>query len=707
MKPHVKFNIYDTIMSFIMSYILILSIFKGFNLSTNIVSIVILCFIMILLYDFLLKRPYLIILFLVLFILSDLYLFYMDKKVLVKAYMFINQFINWFSVYIGETSYPVGFKSLTNMFTPILSIFVCMVTTFIVTIFNNIIRSHFAVFLIGILVFIFQWYNFVDDAYIYMIFYIFICFINFSLKYYRKAGNGKTAIANLLVIAIIFSSISTVIAYAMPKKFTPVQWKSMNDKFYEIFPITKAWRNGIGIQNGSSISHNIFVSFSRQLGGPSDFGDHVIMRVKSDESTYLRGEVFDTYNNNEWSNNQVDYTINKGNLVPYFSENIKYTKKKIEIYPVNMNTNIIFSPWQPYNVSERYVYDVNDLNLRGMVKNLDKPYFVEYYKPEIDIQSLENTGTKTDSTMERYLQYPGNLPSRVKELALNITKGKKTVFDKVKAIEQYLRNTYPYELNVPNTPPGRDFVDYFLFDLKKGYCTYYATSMAVMLRTIGIPARYVVGFKMPDPPLFGNNYDIKASLAHAWVEVYFNNYGWITFEPTAIYSQTYNKPSEQIDSSPIDIPNNVGSNVMPGEIQNKTSIKDIRSEINLKPTTEINKFNVNKSDIIYTIIFLFMILSLLLTNLRYQYFKNKLNDNRTAVIYYYNKIVKKLGKRGIKKKDNETTIEYQYKVLSYGYKNFDKITEIYDKVIYGNVIPSNEDIKFLKNYLKRRVTINS
>ncbi|MCL2031153.1 MAG: transglutaminase domain-containing protein, partial [Oscillospiraceae bacterium] len=139
---------------------------------------------------------------------------------------------------------------------------------------------------------------------------------------------------------------------------------------------------------------------------------------------------------------------------------------------------------------------------------------------------------------ERYLQLPNSLPARVYSLALEITRGLSTPHQKARAIERYLSTTYPYATNVPETPPDVDFTDYFLFDLQRGYCTYYATAMAVLCRAAGIPARYAEGFAFaPDP--IGEYYYASGAQAHAWTEVYLDGFGWIAYEPTAGFGENF------------------------------------------------------------------------------------------------------------------------------------------------------------------------
>lgn len=138
----------------------------------------------------------------------------------------------------------------------------------------------------------------------------------------------------------------------------------------------------------------------------------------------------------------------------------------------------------------------------------------------------------------RYLALPGDVPPRVLALARDLTATEPTPYDRARAIESYLR-TFPYSLDLPPPRGDRDVVDYFLFELKKGYCDYYATSMVVLARAAGLPARLVVGYHTGTYDEVDQRYLVTEADAHAWVEIFFPGYGWIEFEPTAGVSPIY------------------------------------------------------------------------------------------------------------------------------------------------------------------------
>ncbi|MCX7786490.1 MAG: transglutaminase-like domain-containing protein [Spirochaetes bacterium] len=149
----------------------------------------------------------------------------------------------------------------------------------------------------------------------------------------------------------------------------------------------------------------------------------------------------------------------------------------------------------------------------------------------LPLELSEVKGPRMDpKTLEYYTEYGKDL--RIKALAEEITRGIDTYYDKVQAITDYLRYDYFYSLK-PGKAPDGDQLGHFLFSSKKGYCSYFAFSMALLCRSLGIPSRVVIGFYIdPDTELLGY-YPIRSDMAHAWVEVYFDGFGWVDFDPTS------------------------------------------------------------------------------------------------------------------------------------------------------------------------------
>lgn len=162
---------------------------------------------------------------------------------------------------------------------------------------------------------------------------------------------------------------------------------------------------------------------------------------------------------------------------------------------------------------------------------------------------LSAAGTEYPSwILDRYLQLPGTMPSRVIDLAQELIKDIETPYEKAVAIRDYLR-TLEYTLDIEAPPDGTDGVDYFLFELKKGYCQYFASAMAVLLRASGVPSRMVAGYgpgelmeQYGPGDMMGHGsaawQNWRDALAvrnsHSWTEAFFPGYGWIPFEPTPV-----------------------------------------------------------------------------------------------------------------------------------------------------------------------------
>lgn len=171
-------------------------------------------------------------------------------------------------------------------------------------------------------------------------------------------------------------------------------------------------------------------------------------------------------------------------------------------------------------------------------------YQAESYIPLVTVEELRNASSDyPESIREHYLNLTRSLPERVRQLAVEITKDKLTAYDKAKAIEAYLR-TYPYDLEVPVPPQDQDVADYFLFDLKKGYCDYYATAMVVLARASGLPARFVSGYASGSYDAANAEYVVRQMHAHSWAEIYFPEIGWVEFEPTASQPEIEIPPSK-------------------------------------------------------------------------------------------------------------------------------------------------------------------
>lgn len=199
-----------------------------------------------------------------------------------------------------------------------------------------------------------------------------------------------------------------------------------------------------------------------------------------------------------------------------------------------IGTNIFFTaPWAR-RVSGEYRLIATDSS--GAVYDIDSSHILSRYEGVSDIATATSTELREagrnypSEITATYLQLP-KVDPRVPQFAAQITHQATNDFDKAAAIETYLRTRFGYTLELPRTTPP-DPIAHFLFERKQGHCEYFASSMAVMLRTLGIPSRVVNGFHSDEFNDLTGNYIVRAKDAHSWVEAYFPGYGWQTFDPT-------------------------------------------------------------------------------------------------------------------------------------------------------------------------------
>lgn len=279
--------------------------------------------------------------------------------------------------------------------------------------------------------------------------------------------------------------------------------------------------------------------------------DKLALKVRSSRPQYWRAMSFDNYTGKTWKLSQpedVEELLPSPPPVfylPPFEASIAPYYELTQVYYIQSNqTNLVFASYKPMRV-----YFPVDLIMIDPYESIRSPvemvegvtytvisnvplYNVDkmLLEPPMDVPLKENIFYKR---LFRYLQLPENISERTKKLSFDVTKGAYNEYEKALRINNYLKANYKYNADVERFPSGVDTVDYFLFNSREGYCEHFASAMAVMLRTQGIPARLVTGYAPGEFNPFTGYYEVKISDAHAWVEVFINKYGWVPFDPTA------------------------------------------------------------------------------------------------------------------------------------------------------------------------------
>lgn len=228
---------------------------------------------------------------------------------------------------------------------------------------------------------------------------------------------------------------------------------------------------------------------------------------------------------------RADYTFNSFGSSMFFSRTAGGgTEYRVQYIDLNYDSEVLIS------LLSDSAYRRTDLNVLGL-NNIIRGYFPNVILnmggiPEDFADVLERRRGKI---YEVYTELPATVPASVYELAREITAGYGSDYAKMSAIEHYLANNFTYTKTPPLLPDG-DFTAAFLFDMREGYCTYFATAAAVLGRAAGVPTRYVQGFSVEAETMgTTRSYIVNSDRAHAWVEAYIDGAGWIPFEPSPTF----------------------------------------------------------------------------------------------------------------------------------------------------------------------------
>jgi len=272
----------------------------------------------------------------------------------------------------------------------------------------------------------------------------------------------------------------------------------------------------------------------------------VVMRIQPSrplpalEGIYWRGMVFDTYDGRSWRNSfGIGRELSSEGTGVFNLGYRKYPERTItqEVILEPLDTAVLFGVPDPIQVSGRFnALRVNEMNAVSLpfVPATRIDYIFTSMLPALSSPDVDaRTFSYSRSSARPYLQMPEG-SGRIGRLAheiLDQAPSAVTVLQQITAIEKYLESNYRYTLDVPPTSSGMPIED-FLFRQKAGFCEHYATAMTLLLRSLGIPARFVTGFLPGEWNEFGKYYTVRQSNAHAWVEVWFPQSGWIPFDPT-------------------------------------------------------------------------------------------------------------------------------------------------------------------------------
>lgn len=362
----------------------------------------------------------------------------------------------------------------------------------------------------------------------------------------RSGGVFQWIVVSLVVVSALVGVGWYSARQAEPTPLMkPVSWAYVYDRIFELYK-EDTGANGAFARSG-------YGQDDSSLGGPLQVDTTPVFTARTSELTYWRGESKSFYDGKGWTEpNQT--------LEPYVSTNQPVTDRSVMqeiLWNTKSPNNQLFVGGKLLSVdmllSEKGKPQTPSSLLasksNGKVTLPEIMDPLSYYK--ITVQPVQedpsilntDTGGYPSDIAGEYLQLPAALPRSVRSIAEQVTANRLTPYAKAVAIEQYLSNTYTYSLEKPTHPSrNEDFVSHFLFVDRTGYCDHFSTSMVVMLRSVGVPARWVKGFAPGSLQASSNGDGLKEVMvrnqdAHSWVEVYFPSMGWVPFEPTPGFSR--------------------------------------------------------------------------------------------------------------------------------------------------------------------------
>ncbi|MCZ0756490.1 DUF4129 domain-containing transglutaminase family protein [Anoxybacillus sp. J5B_2022] len=463
-----------------------------------------------------------------------------------------------------------------------------------------------------------------------------------------------------------------------------------------------------------------------RLGGPFEADNTVVFKVIDEQRHYWRVETKDVYTGKGWEvyDTVQIQTFDNGDVTHSWWDN--RVKKAISVaavqmaqarmylvYPEGVKTistpqNVVFR----MQLSNEKIYPTDRESYIQPIQE----YVLTYEYPTFSVEQLKAAPPVNDrSLVERYTQLPDTLPPRVRQLAQTITKEKTTLYEKAKAIEQYFHfSGFAYETKEVAVPgKNDDYVDQFLFDTKKGYCDNFSTSMVVMLRSLGIPARWVKGYTSGQ--YIGESedgkkmYTITNNNAHSWVEVYFSGIGWVPFEPT----QGFSNPYSFTETAPKNVPIPVPKQTEP--VQPRVKLNNVLEKERPSLTSWKDKWTafITWKSIAGFLLVIFSVVTLLFVTRRKWWpyvtlFRFRYRRSDDIVVKAYIALLKHLRDYGLNRKQGQTLRQYATSVdAAFGTNEMSRLTLLYERAIYKNDLVDDQwsEIKELwENLIKRTVS---
>ena len=278
--------------------------------------------------------------------------------------------------------------------------------------------------------------------------------------------------------------------------------------------------------------------------------DDIVMRVRAPQADFWRGQTFSDFDGRRWYADE-DVGRRRGGpnidipraLGDTADSRLVPVDRFVQTFYVEADMpNVIFAAYRPVQaIVDADVWTRDDGAIRAStVFGEGSIYTVVSARPHVTAEQLRSDGFVSQrlsrygtAVLGRHLQVPDSTTSETIALANQLAAGRQSTYDVILAYEEWLSRNVQYDLDAPVPGPGEDAVHDFLFESKRGFCEQIASALAIMLRTQGVPTRVATGYAAGTRDRVAGVYEVRASDAHAWVEVWFPATGWQAFDPTA------------------------------------------------------------------------------------------------------------------------------------------------------------------------------
>jgi transglutaminase-like putative cysteine protease len=299
---------------------------------------------------------------------------------------------------------------------------------------------------------------------------------------------------------------------------------------------------GLGNGAGASITRiNPILDLRRDLTAGQDT-NIIWYQTNVKDPQPLRIVTADTFNGQRWAPNtnriSLQNHVQEGlPAAPGLSGDVSAEPRTTRIKVGALKQTYLPLPYPATKVeaSGEWLYDTSTLNVIGRgVTTMNQSYTVEHLDVEPTARQLISAPSASANLSSLYLSLPERMPAIIRATAQEVAKTG-SQYQQAIRLQRWLRDTggFTYSTDAPDTSQddsGGDAIAAFLKE-KRGYCVHFASAMAVMARTLNIPARVAIGF-LPGDRLSDGRMVISVHDAHAWPELYFEGVGWVRFEPT-------------------------------------------------------------------------------------------------------------------------------------------------------------------------------